>query len=194
MISNLRFAFLIAFLGAAVACQKPVKPGVAPAPFPSDSLKQEGRAITTRLADSLLLRVKTARAEGGVSRAVDVCKIEAAGIHAAVSSRFNVSIKRTALKVRNPLNAPDSLELALLRYFEQQRSSGALLTDTVIAAPTGPRYFRPIVLLDACRACHGNPETEITPADLAVIRAAYPDDQATGFAPGDVRGLFSVRF
>ncbi|HCF96715.1 MAG TPA: hypothetical protein DEW46_16805, partial [Verrucomicrobia bacterium] len=42
-----------------------------------------------------------------------------------------------------------------------------------------------------CVACHG-PEEQIQPDVLAAIRAHYPNDRATGFQPGDLRGAISV--
>jgi len=42
-----------------------------------------------------------------------------------------------------------------------------------------------------CLACHGD---NIAPEVTAAIRAHYPEDQATGFATGQLRGAFSIRW
>jgi hypothetical protein len=42
-----------------------------------------------------------------------------------------------------------------------------------------------------CLVCHG--ET-LAPEIAAQIAAQYPEDQATGFADGDLRGVFWVEF
>lgn len=42
---------------------------------------------------------------------------------------------------------------------------------------------------EVCLTCHG---AAIAPAVLEKIQALYPDDKATGFGLGDIRGAFSV--
>ncbi|MFC3215988.1 Tll0287-like domain-containing protein [Novosphingobium panipatense] len=51
------------------------------------------------------------------------------------------------------------------------------------------RYMRAIPTMPMCLACHGE---NIAPEVTAAIRANYPGDQATGFAPGQLRGAFSI--
>ena len=50
------------------------------------------------------------------------------------------------------------------------------------SAPAAP-------MLEGCLACHGS---DIEPQTAAAIRALYPDDEAVGFAVGDLRGAFSL--
>jgi hypothetical protein len=40
-----------------------------------------------------------------------------------------------------------------------------------------------------CLACHGS---AITPEVTAALDEAYPQDQARGYAEGDIRGAFSL--
>lgn len=40
-----------------------------------------------------------------------------------------------------------------------------------------------------CIACHG---AELDPAIAQKINELYPDDQATGYKPGDIRGAFTI--
>jgi hypothetical protein len=52
-------------------------------------------------------------------------------------------------------------------------------------------YAEPIPMKPLCTACHGDAVED----DLAsTVSNLYPDDQATGFQVGDVRGLFWVEF
>ena len=50
-------------------------------------------------------------------------------------------------------------------------------------------FYKPIVINnEACLKCHGNVE-----GDLAkVIKATYPEDRATGYKMGDLRGMIAV--
>jgi hypothetical protein len=59
----------------------------------------------------------------------------------------------------------------------------------------GTTLLAPIVISNPlCLQCHGAPDAEIAPATLAAIRKLYPDDKATGYRSGDLRGLWSVTF
>ncbi|MBI3082695.1 MAG: DUF3365 domain-containing protein, partial [Gemmatimonadetes bacterium] len=65
----------------------------------------------------------------------------------------------------------------------------------VIRAPDGTyelQYLRPILVDRRCLACHGDPATFI-PEVRAVLAQRYPEDRATGYAVGDLRGAVSVR-
>jgi hypothetical protein len=54
------------------------------------------------------------------------------------------------------------------------------------------RYLKPVVANAMCLTCHGE-KAKIPPAVQAVLAREYPDDHATGFSVGDVRGAVSVR-
>jgi hypothetical protein len=48
--------------------------------------------------------------------------------------------------------------------------------------------------MPACLQCHGQPGTDINEATMAQIKNLYPEDHATGYKLGDVRGLWKVTF
>ena len=52
------------------------------------------------------------------------------------------------------------------------------------------RVMKPIVTGAPCLACHG---TQVEPQLARLIRERYPDDQATGFREGELRGAFTLR-
>jgi hypothetical protein len=45
-----------------------------------------------------------------------------------------------------------------------------------------------------CLNCHGEPDKDIKPENLALIRRLYPQDQATGFQLGELRGAWRIDF
>lgn len=53
------------------------------------------------------------------------------------------------------------------------------------------RYLRAIPTMPICLACHG---TDIDPEISDMLREHYPEDQATGFTAGELRGAFSIRW
>ena len=52
-------------------------------------------------------------------------------------------------------------------------------------------YAEPIVTQGMCLVCHGS---NIEAGVAARTAELYPEDQATGFAEGDLRGVFWVEF
>ena len=56
-------------------------------------------------------------------------------------------------------------------------------------------FYAPILLAaPVCLQCHGSAVKDIAPATMAAIKKLYPDDKATGFQLGDLRGLWRVTF
>lgn len=154
------------------------------------------RAAATNLGMVLKEQLFTAIAANGTAAAVDACKAIAPAVTGDISEKRHTSIRRTALKVRNPDNAPDAFERKVLDRFLEQINRGsdpATLEYTEITTEGHQkrfRYMKAIPMAEApCQACHG---ATIAPDVAERIRILYPDDQATGFAPGTLRGAFSV--
>ena len=62
-------------------------------------------------------------------------------------------------------------------------------------APGQTTFLAPILLSkELCLKCHGQPGKDIAPGDLETIRRLYPGDEATGFAMGELRGLWRIDF
>ncbi len=51
------------------------------------------------------------------------------------------------------------------------------------------RYMKAIPMQGQCAACHGG---RVNPELYQTIHALYPQDQATGFHVGDMRGAFTI--
>lgn len=132
---------------------------------------------------------------GGVAAAIDYCSLQAMPLTDSLSSHFGVSIKRTALRLRNPQNKPTTEERAMLEKFEQMMLDGNQPKPVLTQNEQGEwRYFQPILLMPLCSKCHGDVNSQIAPADLDLIRAAYPADEAVNFMEGDIRGMWSLTF
>lgn len=147
---------------------------------------QRNRALAARdaMAQALFARLDAELRAAGPASAIAVCKEEAPRIAAQTAEAHGVRIGRTSDRLRNPANlAPEW--------------ATPLLTDR----PDQPRFAEgsdgslgvvlPIRLAPNCLACHGG-ESDIAPATRDALAAAFPDDHATGFAIGDVRGWFWV--
>ena len=56
-------------------------------------------------------------------------------------------------------------------------------------------FFAPSVLNNEfCLKCHGALGQDISPENVAVIQNLYPQDEATGFKLGDLRGAWRIDF
>src|SRR5690606_1739057 len=109
-----------------------------------------------------------------------------------------VHIRRVGTRVRNPLNAPDPLETRVLAYLGDELAAGRLPGEYTEVARTGAdggwelRFFRPGVLQAGCTTCHGS-DDRIPPAVKQVLSERYPQDEAVGYAAGELRGAVVVR-
>ncbi len=89
-----------------------------------DRRADESRMAVKEFMDSLKGQLKTALQEGGPANAINVCKVEAPAIAVTQSQRHGWQIGRTSLQLRNPDNAPDAWEKAVLEKFEARKAAG----------------------------------------------------------------------
>jgi hypothetical protein len=137
------------------------------------------------LGQTLKDRLTEAMAEGGPARAMTVCADEAQALTAQVGERFDVSVGRSALRLRNPKNeGPEWVHAWLQEQGDRPAAQAEPLTRVV---DDRAQVVRPIAMGGVCLSCHG-PAEGIPPAVQAVLRERYPQDQATGFREGDLRG------
>ena len=138
------------------------------------------------LVGTLLPELQGAMESGGVAAAIGVCAERAQELTAEVQGRHEgVRIRRTALLVRNPVNQPDAYEREWMESVETPAAEARVVGDEL-------RYLQPLVMGELCLKCHG-PVEGIDPGVRAVLAERYPDDEAVGFALGELRGVVSVR-
>lgn len=157
---------------------------------------QASKAAVSAFAGSLKGALKGALEKGGPLGAIAACNERAPAIASEQSARHGLAIGRTSLGVRNPANAPDAWERAVLEDFERRRAAGEDAADLVryeVVETDGRREFRFMKAIptgEVCLACHG---AALAPEVASRLDALYPDDRARGFAVGDLRGAFTVR-
>jgi len=155
----------------------------------------QSRQLALQLGGQLKAELSKAIAEGGPMAAINVCYLRAPEIAAQLSQASGARVGRTALRVRNPSNAPDELERSVLEQFATDLGSGPVdrPLEAVFEIRRGDaverRYMRAIPTDALCLTCHGK---SIAPELAAAIARDYPKDQATGFEQGQLRGAFSV--
>jgi hypothetical protein len=145
--------------------------------------RSAAEAARDALGSRLLAELTAALAEGP-AHAIEVCSERAPAIAREVAAERSVAIGRTSSRRRNPANAPPpwaaehvGSAAADAAYFEgPDRRFGALF---------------PIRVMPLCIQCHGQ-AGELAAGVRDAIARRYPDDRATGFATGDLRGWFWV--
>jgi len=186
----LRSALLSAALAGVITM-----PAMAAEQPDMEKLKGEAKQIIQGFFKELKGTLVSAMKEKGPAGAVDVCHTKAQEI----TRKHNANgwqVGRTALKIRNPRNAPDAWEKAVLEEFEKKIAEGAdpkQLARAAIVEENGKKVFRfmkAIPVMKPCLNCHGE---KVSPDVLAVIRKHYPQDQATGFKLGQLRGAFTLK-
>lgn len=161
-----------------------------------DAVAPEAEARAAALADrfqkELLTALTAAMQNGGPASAVGVCSTIAPSIARNLSEESGATVRRTALRTRNPAAEPDTLE----RRTMENWSEAPMGVDGRPAQWSGwdggeYRYMRAIPTMPMCLTCHGE---NVAPEVKAAIQAHYPSDQATGFKAGQMRGAFSIQW
>jgi hypothetical protein len=155
------------------------------------------RAAVKEFAASLQGELGAAIKAGGPVSAIEVCSTKAPAIAADISKKQGWKVARTSLKLRNPKNAPDAWETKVLKEFEARKAKGenpAQMEYSEMIMGQGKhefRYMKAIAIPEnaPCLTCHGD---KIDPAVGAKLKTLYPQDQATGYKLGDIRGAFTI--
>lgn len=158
---------------------------------------EASRKAVKELGGALQGELGTAMKSGGPADAVEVCRVKASAIAAEISKKAGMKVARTSLRLRNPNNTSDAWELGVLVQFEARKAAGqdpAVLEHFEVIAENGRktfRYMKAIAIAPGapCLVCHGE---KIDPAVSARLKTLYPNDRATGFKTGDLRGAFTV--
>lgn len=136
------------------------------------------------LAGTLMAALTEELEVGGPAGAVDICRDMAPMLSAHAQEESGVRIGRTSHRLRNPDNRPPDWAAEIV--------DGRVTDLTTLVGPDGELgVMMPIRVAAPCLACHG-PREALDEAVRASISEAYPNDQAVGFAEGDLRGWFWV--
>lgn len=152
------------------------------------TITEQGRKAAKKAGEALKGQLLTALAEYMVRDAVGYCQEVAQETTQNAGKSNGVAVKRTALKYRNPANKPTDKEKAALALF----AGNPKMQELTVDEGTYYAYYKPILLEGECQLCHGKPKVDIADDVLAEIAKRYPNDQATGFTAGDLRGMWSI--
>lgn len=162
------------------------------------ALLAEARSVATAVPPKLLSVLQQEIARGGFEGAIAACRDFAPRLAAQASADSGWHIRRVSLKNRNPRAVPDAWEREVLEDFDRRVTAGepaAGLERGAVVETDGRREYRYLKALptqELCLACHGSAE-QVSPAVRSRLDELYPDDQATGYVSGQVRGAVALR-
>jgi hypothetical protein len=155
----------------------------------------KGKTIAEATFAELSGRLAHALETGGVPHAVQYCNTVALPLTDSLSKVHNAVIRRTSKKTRNPKNQPSEWESKILDEYEIKAKSGEVLTPVVLSLEAKAVAFAaPIKVLPLCLKCHGKPGETMFAEDAELVKQLYPQDLATGYAEGELRGMWSIVF
>jgi len=182
------FLIILVFMGI-VSCGNPL----------TEKEKQEytkkGNEIAQATFKALSEKLTEQMKLGGPAQALPFCNVEALPLTQQLSDQYDVTIKRTSDKWRNPTNKPSEKELEIINNYHKLISEKKEITPIVeVDNNNNKHYYAPILLKANCLACHGKVEEFILVKTDSIIKSLYPDDKAVGYNEGDLRGIWSIEF
>lgn len=172
--------------------EPPPEPSTEPSAPPASAAEareaealQRANAAADALGSTLRARLLAAMSEGGPPAAVQVCADAAQGMAADVAREHGARVGRSSLRLRNPSNEAPEWVAEWLRAQGERPAAGV---EGFARVEDGhARVLRPIAVEGPCVTCHG-PSEAIAPEVAAILRERYPEDRATGYSAGDLRG------
>ncbi len=145
------------------------------------AMSQLGKTLKGQLVDTM--------SEQGPVAALSVCSANARGLTAQVASETGVTVGRSSLRLRNPANAAPEWVAHWLTGQGERPAEGVPGLVTIAPGPSGEtaRALAPLAIEAPCLTCHGPVDT-LAPELSEALAQRYPDDDATGYALGDLRG------
>lgn len=159
---------------------------------PTAELEAEASALAAEFVGRLKPQLQQAMQAGGPVHAIDVCSHQAPKIADALSAESGWMVKRVSLKARNASRAlPDAWEKAVLQEFERRQVAGESPASIRYSETTATsyRYMQAQGAQGICLVCHGE---SIAAEVQQALDQYYPDDTATGYSLGQVRGAISL--
>lgn len=166
----------------------------------ADALLTDTRKTALPVLPKVVKAMQTAVKEQGPVGAIGVCKEKAPQLLQEIRQQTGWEIRRVSLKTRNAATGtPDVWEARQLAEFNIRVANGAkpetLEVGEIVTGADGKRsyrYMKALPVAEVCQTCHGAAAS--LSGDLqAALAKDYPQDRATGYTTGEVRGALTVK-
>ncbi|MDD0854156.1 DUF3365 domain-containing protein [Halobacteriovorax sp. GB3] len=152
-------------------------------PLSTFSSEKEVLQTIQSLGSQLKKELKSSMRKSPVN-AIETCHIQAPKISSELSTK-DLKIGRVSFKNRNPDNKPKDWMISYMEDFHIKKIKSPYLVVQIDSKTKG--LIKPIVTAPLCLTCHG--ENISTPIQHK-IKKLYPNDKATGYKIGQIRGFF----
>ena len=172
-------------------------------PAPKNNLSTEkqaeylarGKKITAFSFKALSSEVIRAIEEGGIIHAAEYCHLQASPLTDSLSKTYQADISRVSDKYRNPENKADELDMKIIGDYRKQVNEGRELQAHLEVTGDQVIYYSPIIILNpVCLQCHGELGKTMETENDEFIKSKYPEDKATGYKLGELRGVWRIMF
>lgn len=158
-----------------------------------EEYKQKGIEIAMEAQQLLGQNLMREIQNRGTLEAVAICNLQAIPLTESVAGKFNASVQRVSDRNRNPANAANSEETALIEIFKREIEAGEDPQPVLKTHGDSVQFYYPLITNSLCLQCHGKQED----MDFAVkekILELYPQDRATGYSENEIRGIWKIGF
>ena len=163
--------------------------------FDHKAYKMKGILLAKSTFKVFKSKIEEVGAKQGLPAVVDFCHANAKKLTDSIGKAHHVVMRRTSHKLRNGKNEPTDAERDVLNQYLEMMEENKRLEPIVRKEKDGYiHFYAPIKLKEKCLQCHGKPGSEIKDVVLKKIQEKYPEDQATGFKVGDLRGIWDIKF
>ena len=145
--------------------------------------------IIVTMHGALLQELRDGLARGGARAALASCHTNATAVSWRLARGEGIAAGRTSDRLRDPTNTPRPWAAALVKANAGRRARDVDGFAVDLGSKVG--VLRPIVLQPMCLGCHG-PADRISPEVRQLLADRYPQDRATGFTNGEIRGWYWV--
>jgi len=163
--------------------------------FDHKAYKMKGMIIAKSTFKAFKSRIEAVAAKGGLPAVVNYCHDNALKLTDSMGKAHQVVIKRTSHKLRNAANKPDIDGEAVINEYLKLQEEQKPMEPVVLKDSEGyVHFYAPIKIKEACLKCHGVKGKEIPEKIYKLIKEKYPNDQATNFKTGELRGIWDIKF
>ena len=173
-------------------------PSLAASPTVPGADLAQAREIAGTVPASLLAVLKAELEQNGPEGAIGACRDKAPAMARAASEKTGWQVRRASLRNRSPKGVPDAWERSVLMRFDASAAAGAEPATLEVHelvnedGKTWVRYAKALPTQTLCVQCHGATDKLSDPVK-ARLQTLYPDDHATGYEPGQIRGALFLR-
>lgn len=153
---------------------------------------QKGQQLAGETQKVLGSNLMKAINEGGSINALEFCNIQAYPLTDSMATALKAHIIRVTDQPRNHDNTANKEQLSYINSAKKKLAMGEQLKPEVSVLNGKITGYYPIITNQMCMQCHGSENDQIAQETLAKINELYPNDQATGYGVGELRGIWVI--